>query len=550
MIRSKSAARLSALAVAAMVMSACGQPQVVEKIVEKPVEVIKEVIKEVPKEVIKEVIKEVPGKEVIKEVVKNVNVEVTAVPAKKPFEGVTINALTFSGPQIKEPMQRRGKEFAALTGATVNVIDVPFGDLYQKLLNDWSSGTNSYDVAVFDPQWMGDYVNGGFLEELDARIKGDTALDWNDVGLFFRDFSATYNGKTYTIPLDGDFQMVYYRTDIAQQLGLKAPNTWEEYIAFAKAVSAKSLKNDDGKPVYGSCIGKKKGGQAYWFISSIASAYLQSQGTGQGGFFDLDTFQPLYGSNEGFKKALEVYKETSKYAPADEINLDVGDTRGLWTGGQCALTIDWGDIGPLAIAEGSKVNGKTGAVILPGSKSVLDRKTGKLAVCTAELCPYAENGVNHAPFAAFGGWSGAINKNSKPEVKDAAYAYLSYMNNKAQSNADVTVGSTGFNPYRNSQFLNRELWVKSGMSIDGANNYLGAIESSLKSPNMVLDLRIPQNVAYQGVVLDGTIAKFLAGELDIDATMKEVADGWNAKSDEIGRDGQLAAYKSTLGVQK
>ncbi len=34
------------------------------------------------------------------------------------------------------------------------------------------------------------------------------------------------------------------------------------------------------------------------------------------------------------------------------------------------------------------------------------------------------DGVNHAPFAAFGGWSGAINKNAKPEVKDAAFAYL------------------------------------------------------------------------------------------------------------------------------
>ncbi len=53
---------------------------------------------------------------------------------------------------------------------------------------------------------------------------------------------------------------------------------------------------------------------------------------------------------------------------ADEINLDVGDTRGLWNAGQCALTIDWGDFGTLAIEKGSKVNGKTGAVILPGSK--------------------------------------------------------------------------------------------------------------------------------------------------------------------------------------
>ncbi len=477
--------------------------------------------------------------------------EAPAAPAAsgdKKFTGVTINAITFSGPQIAEPMQRRGKEFSEATGATVNVITVPFSDLYQKTLNDMATGTNSYDVAVFAPQWMGDYIEPGYLEDLTDRIKADADLKWDDIGTFFRDFSATYNGKVYTVPLDGDFQMVYYRTDIAKELGLGAPQTWDDYLAFAKAVTDKKMEID-GKPVYGSCIAKKKAAQSYWMITSVASAYLQSQGTSQGAFFDTETLKPLY-NNDAFAKALQVYKDTTQYAPADEINLDVGDTRGLWTAGQCALTIDWGDIGTLAIEEGSKAKDKTGAVILPGSKQVLDRASGKLVDCTAELCPHAVDGVNHAPFAAFGGWSGAINKNAKPEVKDAAFAYLSYMNQPAQSNVDVTIGKTGFNPYRVSQFNDNSAWLTAGMSEQAAKDYLGAIEASLNSPNMVLDLRIPQNQYYQQIVLDGAIAKFLAGEQDAAATMKEIEDGWQAKTDELGRDKQLATYKATLGVQK
>ena len=121
-------------------------------------------------------------------------------------------------------------------------------------------------------------------------------------------------------------------------------------------------------------------------------------------------------NNEAFAAALAVYSETTKYAPPDEINLDVGDTRNLFTSGQCALTIDWGDIGTLAIdKEKSTVIDKVGAVILPGSAKVLDRDTGKLVDCTAEICPYAIDGVNHAPFAAFGGWSGGINAKADPE---------------------------------------------------------------------------------------------------------------------------------------
>jgi len=46
------------------------------------------------------------------------------------------------------------------------------------------------------------------------------------------------------------------------------------------------------------------------------------------------------------------------------------------------------------------------------------------------------------------------------------------------------------------------------------------------------------------------LAQFLAGELTAEKTMKQIADGWNAKTDELGRDAQLAAYKDTLGVKK
>jgi multiple sugar transport system substrate-binding protein len=88
------------------------------------------------------------------------------------------------------------------------------------------------------------------------------------------------------------------------------------------------------------------------------------------------------------------------------------------------------------------------------------------------------------------------------------------------------------------------------MSEKAARNYLGAIEDSLNSPNMVLDLRIPQNQYYQQTVLDTALAQFLAGEIDKATTMKQVTDQWNAKTDELGRDKQLAAYKSTLGVTK
>jgi multiple sugar transport system substrate-binding protein len=465
------------------------------------------------------------------------------------FSGVTIRVVTFTGPQIAEPLQRRAPDFSRATGAKVEIITVPFSDLYQKILTDFATKTNSYDAMVFDPQWMGDYVPPGYLEDLTNRVQNDSSLQWNDIAPFFRDFSATFKGRVYTVPLDGDFQMVYYRSDLLQKDGLKPPETWQDYIEIAKRYQGKDL-NGDGRPDYGSCLAMKRSAQSYWAWISVAAAFLQSQGTKQGAFFNTSNMQPLI-NNPAAAAALDIYKQLSRIGPPDQLNNDVGDSRGLFVSGRCALSLDWGDIGTLAIDKSqSKVVDKTGAVILPGSKQVLDRSTGQLADCNSTLCPYAVNGVNHAPFAAFGGWSGAINKASSAKVKDAAFAFLSFMSAPAQSNEDVTIGKTGFNPYRTSQFSNLDQWTKAGMSTEAANNYLGAIKASLQSPNMVLDLRIPQTAYYQQTSLDTNLANFLAGQQSASQTMAKISAEWNAKTDEIGRTSQLDTYKASLSVTK
>jgi multiple sugar transport system substrate-binding protein len=465
----------------------------------------------------------------------------------RPFGGVTVNIMTFTGPQIAEPLQRRAPDFEKLTGGKINVVTVPFSDLYQKLLTDWAAGTNSIDAAVFAPQWMADYVTPGFLEDLTPRVVKDQALQEHDIAPFFREFSQRFGGKTYLLTLDGDFHMAYYRTDILARLGKQPPRIWDDYLDIAKAAHNKEF--GDGRPVYGSCITKKRNAQAYWFITSIAAPFLQAKGTSEGVFFDPKDMKPLV-DNEGFRKALAILKETTQYGPPNEINLDVGDTRKLFTVGQCALTMDWGDIGTLAIdPKESKVIDKVGAMVTPGSREVVDRTTGKLVTCDAERCPHAVDGVNHAPFAAFGGWSGGINVKANSKVRDAAYAFFSHMSQPKQSNEDVTIGRTGFNPYRLSQFQDLSIWTKAGMSEKAAKSYLGAIQASLNSPNMVLDLRIPQNQRYQQIILDTAIARFLAGELNIDQTIKEIATGWSELTEELGQKQQLAAFRKTIGAQ-
>lgn len=486
------------------------------------------------------------GQEV--EVTRVVEVQIPVEPEAeaKPYEGLELNILTFTGPQIAEPLQRRAPDFEALTGAQVNVTLVPFSDLYQQILTDLATETNSYDGWVFAPQWMVDYIVPGYVLDLTDFVAADEDIQWEDVAPFFRDFSATYEGRIYTIPLDGDFHMGYYRTDLLDEAGFDAPQTWDEYLEIAEFFHGQDL-NGDGDPDYGSCITKKRGAQAYWIIYSIAGSMLQSQGTSQGVFFNTETMEPLV-DNEAFRKALEIYDATTAFGPPDELNLDVGDTRSLFTSGRCALSIDWGDIGTLAIdPDTSVVMDKTGALVLPGSTQVLDWDSGALVDCDETTCPYAVDGINYAPFAAYGGWSGGINAAIDPVKQQATYDFFSYMSQPAQANVDVTIGATGFNPYRSSQFLNRQGWVEAGMSAEAASDYLGAIEDSLNSPNMILDLRIPQNQRYQQVILDTALSQFVAGEISLDDAIQQIYAGWEEITDELGREDQLAAYRASIG---
>jgi multiple sugar transport system substrate-binding protein len=124
------------------------------------------------------------------------------------------------------------------------------------------------------------------------------------------------------------------------------------------------------------------------------------------------------------------------------------------------------------------------------------------------------------------------------------------MSAPAQSDIDVTLGKTGYNPYRTSQFENLGPWEAAGLSEAAATNYLGAIGASLKSPNMVLDLRIPKTKQYEQDVLDQQVSSFLAGEQDTATTMQNITDGWNQITETEGKDAQLAAYNASLGVKR
>ena len=141
------------------------------------------------------------------------------------FEGVTVNILTRPGYVIAGPLAERGKDFEAETGAKIVVTEVPFAEIFPKIQNDWATGTNSIDVGVFAAGWGVELDAAGLLEDLDPYIAEDDKIDIDDIAPYFREFGQKVGGKTKMLMVDGDFQMVYYRTDVQSEAGLEPPKT-------------------------------------------------------------------------------------------------------------------------------------------------------------------------------------------------------------------------------------------------------------------------------------------------------------------------------------
>jgi len=129
-----------------------------------------------------------------------------------------------------------------MTGAKVEVAEMPFAELFQKVQTDWTTGTNSVDVGVVTAGWVVELAAAGLVEDLTPYVEKDTKLDLQDIAPYFRENNQKIQGKTIGLTIDGDFQMVYYRKDVLDAAGLQPPKTWEEMVSAAQKLTNPAKK--------------------------------------------------------------------------------------------------------------------------------------------------------------------------------------------------------------------------------------------------------------------------------------------------------------------
>lgn len=129
------------------------------------------------------------------------------------------------------------------TGNKVNLEVTPFNGMLEKARSAVrSGGTSPLDLVNINSDSTVEFYEGGFLsplDEIDPAFKLDPevlslgdAHCWDEA----KRFRLCSSGKLMGFPPNGNVELLYYRSDVYQEKGLKVPATFDEVLANCKVL--------------------------------------------------------------------------------------------------------------------------------------------------------------------------------------------------------------------------------------------------------------------------------------------------------------------------
>lgn len=478
-------------------------------------------------------------------------------PGSCEFEGQTVTVLVNTagekGP-ISGPFYEVRDEFEAATGATLDIVEVPFAEHFPKLMTDLTTGTGQYDTSIAGAWWLGDLVEGDFILPYDDFYNDPRFPQWDYEDVLPGPRSLLeYGGKKYMVANDHDGQVMYYRRDLLEDpdhqaafkaeygYDLKVPDTWAEFRDVAEYFDGKDL-NGDGTPDDGLTMHLKVGGQGMFHFMSFAAPFVIGPDNPNLFWFDPETMDAIMDS-PGHQRAMETMIDLIQFGPEAMMAWSLGESWDHFLRGEAALTFTWGDLGALAQEEGSQVKGKTGAAPMPGTTEYYDINAGEWKQV---------DGVNRVGNTTGGSWAGVISKYSK--APEATYYLLALMATKPKSKVYAARGWDGVDPGRYSHFLppdgtaSLDDYLAAGWDEQDVKDYTKAYYENFNADLQFPYLRIPGTFEYW-TALDVHLSEAATGQKTPEEALQATNDDFNQITDRLGRDLQLKSYKASLGLE-
>ena len=177
-----------------------------------------------------------------------------------------------------------------------------YGAKYDRIATSIAGGETP-DVSMLGSTWVGEFGATGALEPTPEGLVDESTFFEGSWGTSVVDRTA------YGVPWYVDTRVLYYRTDLAEQAGVTAPTTWDEFTQFAAA-----LKENGAE----SGVSLTPGGTDGWqyvmpFVWQAGGDILSEDGT----TFTLDSPE--------MKKGFEYYKSFFDDGSAKPERLETGE---------------------------------------------------------------------------------------------------------------------------------------------------------------------------------------------------------------------------------
>jgi multiple sugar transport system substrate-binding protein len=241
--------------------------------------------------------------------------------------------------------------------------------------------SGSIDVFPMDIIWPPEFGANGWTVPLDDKWPEAERTNYLPGPLQ----GCTYNGKLWAAPYYTDAGLIYYRTDINKT----APNTWDDLVTMAKAVSSSKRK-----------FGYVWQGAQYEGLVCDFVEVLYGYG---GAVLDVnDPKKVTINSPEGVQALAQMVSWVGTISPTAVTTYQEDDSRRVWENGDAAFMRNW----PYAYALDN------------------DPKSSKIAG-KFDVHPMPYGGSNTVGHSCLGGWQYGINAFSKNP--DAAWKFIHYM---------------------------------------------------------------------------------------------------------------------------
>lgn len=255
-----------------------------------------------------------------------------------------------------DALKNAALEWGAERSTRVEVIELPYANLFEKELLDLTSRTGAYDIIMMDDPWFPRLAESGNLAPLDGLMnsRGMKAPDTDFLESCLKVCRHPYGtGPYYALPYVGNSQLFFYRKDLFDKYGLAAPATWAEVLAAARKIGA-------AEKMYGYVMRAAPGNAVVTDFMPLLWA------------FGADIFgpegKPNVSSAEGIA-SLRFMLELGKYSPPGYAGFNADEVSAHLLQSTAAMSINWPSwISAMDDSGKSKVVGKIEFAEMPSAK--------------------------------------------------------------------------------------------------------------------------------------------------------------------------------------